>query len=210
MSIFEVLFIALGLSADAFAVAICLGLNMKNFNIKKAFIVGLYFGAFQALMPLIGYFAASLFADRIIKFDHWIAFALLLFLGGKMIYESFEKSKKGCPDRICPEEKCTDRACPLKARCKETSLKASEMLPFAIATSIDALAVGVSFAFLKIEIFSAVSMIGITTLILSMIAVKIGNISGGKLKGQAEFVGGLILVLIGIKILLEHLGIISF
>lgn len=210
MSLLEIILIAVGLSADAFAVAICMGLNMKKATLKKAVIVGLYFGLFQAIMPLIGYFVAKLFADKIIKFDHWIAFVLLLFLGAKMIIESIKKDKKACPDRKCPKEKCIDRECPNNAKGEETSLKFAKMVPFALATSIDALAVGVSFAFMKVEIFSAASIIGVITFLLSGLGVKVGNLFGAKLKGQAEIIGGIILILIGLKILFEHLGLISF
>lgn len=210
MSILEIIIIALGLSMDAFAVAICLGLKMRKATIKRALIVGLYFGVFQAVMPLIGYFIASLFAGKIISFDHWVAFALLLFLGVKMIAESFKKEKPGCGDRECPDGICTDRECPGKPENEEVSLKPKKMMPFALATSIDALAVGVSFAFLKVEIFSSASIIGVITLALSIAGVKIGNIFGKKIKSKAEFIGGVILILIGVKILLEHLGVISF
>lgn len=207
MNFIELFLIAFGLSMDAFAVSICSGLNMQKATLKKATIVGLYFGIFQALMPLIGYLLASQFADKIITFDHWIAFILLSIIGGKMVYESFSKPK--CSDRKCPPSSCTDRKCP-KTTKKETSLKPAQMLPLAIATSIDALAVGVSFAFLKIDIVPAVSFIGITTLILSMIGVKIGHVFGEKLQSKAELLGGLILILIGVKILLEHLGMLPF
>jgi len=183
MSLIELFLLAVGLSMDAFAVAVCNGLGMKRFSLKKAVTVGLYFGIFQALMPLIGYLAASFFAEMIIAYDHWIAFILLAVLGGKMIVGSLRS--KGCDD--CPDE-------------KDVSLKLSQMLPLAVATSIDALAVGVSFAFLEVEIIPAVSIIGITTLVLSIIGVKIGNVFGAKLKSKAEFAGGLILVLIGLKI----------
>ncbi len=210
MSLLEIFLIAIGLSADAFAVAICMGLNMKKATFKKAIIVGLYFGLFQAIMPLIGYFVATLFSEKIIKYDHWIAFALLLFLGGKMIVESLKKEKPTCPDRKCSKQKCSDRDCPTKTCGEETSLKFTKMLPFALATSIDALAIGVSFAFMKVEIFSSISIIGAITLLLSAIGVKLGNLFGAKIKGQAEIIGGIILVLIGVKILLEHLGVINF
>ena len=187
MNIFELFLIAIGLSMDAFAVAICNGLTLKKVTIKNSLIIGLYFGIFQALMPLIGYIVGSQFSDMIVNIDHWIAFILLGIIGGKMIMDSLEKD--------CSENE------------EETSLKFSKMLPLAIATSIDALAVGVSFAFLKVEIISSISLIGITTLVISMIGVKIGNVFGTKFKSKAEFVGGVILVLIGLKILLEHTGI---
>jgi len=207
MSFIELFFLAVGLSMDAFAVAACIGLTMNDFKVSKSFIVGLYFGIFQAVMPLIGYVAAKQFADKIVSYDHWIAFALLSFLGGKMIKDSFKK--EGCPDRKCPVETCCDRTCPggVKPDYKESSLGLSQMLPLAVATSIDALAVGVSFAFLRVNIVPAVSFIGLTTLVLSMIGVKIGNVFGTRFKSKAELVGGIILVLIGLKILLEHMNI---
>jgi len=205
MNFAEIIILAFGLSADAFAVAVCRGLNTAKTPFKKALIVGLYFGAFQAVMPVIGYYAASLFADKIISFDHWIAFALLVLLGVKMIIGSFKKD--GCPDRKCPAEKCGDRDCPQK---KEPSLKPKEMLPLALATSIDALAVGVSLAFLKTKIFPAIAVIGVVTLLMSMAGVMIGSAFGTKIKSKAEFIGGVILILIGIKILLEHYHVINF
>jgi len=210
MNLIELLLLAVALSMDTFAVGICAGLTMKKATIKKMLVMGLYFGIFQAVMPLIGYLAATLFADYIITYDHWITFALLCFLGGKMIAGSFKK--EGCPDRECPDDTCGDRSCPGGKRPDnaEASLKPAKMLPLAIATSIDALAVGVSFAFLKVSIAPAVLFIGATTLLLSMLGVKIGNVFGAKFKSKAEFVGGVILALIGLKILLEHLSIISF
>ena len=205
MSFIELFILAFGLSMDAFAVAICAGLGMKKITVRKALIVGLYFGVFQAGMPLIGYLVATLFADKIIAYDHWIAFALLGFLGVKMIWGSFKK--EGCSDRVCPDETCADRECPEK---KETSLNPAQMLPLAVATSIDALAVGVSLAFLQVSIVPAVSFIGVTTLVLSMAGVKIGNVFGMRFKSKAEFAGGVILILMGLNILLEHLGVINF
>lgn len=209
MNLLELFVLAVGLSMDAFAVAICTGLTMRKTTVKKATIVGLYFGIFQAVMPLIGYFVAIWFADSIIAYDHWVAFGLLGFLGTRMILESFEV--EGCPDRECPAGTCKDRECPGGKRPdnKEASLGPAEMLPLAVATSIDALAVGVSFAFLHVNIIQAVSFIGVTTFIFAVIGVYIGNIFGAKFKSKAELVGGIILVLIGLKILLEHLGIIA-
>jgi putative Mn2+ efflux pump MntP len=210
MSFIELFLLAVGLSMDAFAVAVCAGLTMLKLNIKKALVIGLYFGIFQAVMPLIGYHTATLFADKIITYDHWIAFALLCFLGGKMIVDSFKKD--GCSDRECPNEICPDRKCPggEKPNRRESSVKPAKMLPLALATSIDALAVGVSFAFLRVSIIPAVSFIGITTFALSLVGVKLGNVFGTRFKSKAELAGGIILVLIGMKILLEHLNIISF
>lgn len=189
MNLLELFLIAIGLSMDAFAVALCSGLTMPKVTIKKALIIGLYFGLFQAVMPLIGYLLGTQFAHKIITFDHWIAFALLCFIGGEMIVGSFKK--EGCVDRECPTEKCTDRECP-GGECpkkKEASLKPAEMLPLALATSIDALAVGVSFAFLDVNIVPAILSIGIITLTLSMLGVKIGNIFGVKFKSKAELAG---------------------
>ena len=220
MSFAELLIIAVGLSMDAFAVAACAGLTMPKVTLKKSLIVGLYFGVFQAAMPIIGFLLATKFADKITTFDHWIAFALLVIIGGKMVYESFEK--EGCPDRECPTSSqtdgtmtsgtCDDRECPggKKPDRSETSLSPKKMLPLAIATSIDALAVGVSFAFLKVQIIPSAVTIGITTLLLSMTGVKIGNLFGTRFKSKAELAGGIILVLMGVKILLEHMGIIAF
>ena len=164
---------------------------MRKVTIKKAGIVGLYFGLFQAGMPIIGYILGSQFSDKISSIDHWIAFILLSLIGISMIKESLEKEEKN---------EC-------KTEVEELSFKNMSVL--AVATSIDALAVGVTFAFLKVNIIPAVSFIGITTLVLSMIGVKIGNIFGVKYKSKAEMVGGIILILMGVKILLEHLGILG-
>jgi putative Mn2+ efflux pump MntP len=193
MSCIELTLLAIGLSMDAFAVAICAGLAMTDFTLKKSLIIGLYFGVFQTVMPLVGFMAATLFADMIISYDHWIAFILLCILGGKMIAGSFKKQEFS--DRKCGGDMHEN---------EEVSLKPAQMLPLALTTSIDALAVGVSFAFLRISIIPAVSFIGITTLVLSMCGVKIGNVFGAGFKSKAELTGGVILVLIGVKILLEH------
>ena len=182
MGIFELFFLALGLSADAFAVSICTGLAMRGFDKKKAAIVGIYFGFFQAGMPVIGYFAASLFADAIAAYAHWVAFALLGFIGGKMIIESIKKDSFSA----------------------EFSLMPKKMLPLAIATSIDALAVGVGLALIQVNIILAASLIGLTTLIISIAGVKVGSIFGIKFKNKARLAGGVILVLIGVRILTEH------
>jgi len=190
MTLLELFLIAVGLSMDAFAVAVCKGLSLKKPGIKNMLIVGAYFGIFQAGMPLIGYFLGSYLSDSIVAFDHWIAFVLLAIIGGKMIKESFEK-----------EECCG---------CTEEKLKVGDMLTLSVATSIDALAVGVTFAFLKVSIVPAVSFIGVVTFALSALGVKIGSIFGAKYKFKAELAGGVILILMGLKILLEHLGIISF
>lgn len=193
MTILELFIIALGLSMDAFAVAICKGLSMRKFKLSKAAVVGLYFGVFQAAMPLIGYFIGARFADKIEWIDHWIAFVLLAIIGGKMIKESFDK------------EDCGD-ACEVV----EAPLSFARMFPLALATSIDALIVGVTFAFLRVSIVPAVTFIGSITFVLSVAGVGIGNFFGARFKSKAELLGGVILVLMGLKILLEHLEIINF
>ena len=187
MSLGELFVLAIALSMDAFAVSICKGLSLKQMSWKKAGIAGLYFGGFQAGMPLIGYFLGVQFADMIESIDHWIAFALLAIIGINMIRESREES-----------ETLND------------SFDVKTMFLLAVATSIDALAVGVSFAFLSVDIVPAVSFIGIVTFEFSFVGIKIGNVFGTKYKSKAELTGGIILVLIGLKILLEHLGYFPF
>lgn len=189
MGIIELFLIAVGLSMDAFAVSVCKGLAMKKCTFGKAGIVGLWFGAFQAGMPLIGYLLGVQFKDFITSVDHWIAFVLLAFIGGNMVWEALSDN----------EEEGTN-----------ASLDMKTMFALAVATSIDALAVGVTFAFLRVNIIPAVSFIGITTFVISFAGVKIGNVFGVKYKNKAEIVGGIILILIGVKILLEHLGILKF
>ncbi|MCL2853269.1 MAG: manganese efflux pump MntP family protein [Defluviitaleaceae bacterium] len=201
MNFIEIFLISLGLSTDAFAVATCIGLTMKRFIIKKAVIVGLYFGFFQAGMPLIGYFAAMQFVEHIMQYNHWVVFFILSFIGVRMIWGSFKK--RNCPDRVCSDTPCTDRKCP--AGKQEISLKPAKMIPLAIATSIDALAVGMSLVLLEVRIVPAISIIGIITFVLSMIGMKIGNVFGSRFKSKAELAGGVILVLIGLRILLEGL-----
>lgn len=188
MGFFELLLIGIGLSMDAFAVAVCKGLKMQRLNVKQTAIIALFFGGFQALMPFMGWLLGVNFEKYITEFDHWIAFALLAFIGGKMVYESFKNDE----DEDCG---CFD-------------LK--ELFVLAIATSIDALAVGITFAFLKVNIGFAVGIIGVTTFILSSIGVFIGHKFGTVYKNKAELAGGIILILIGLKILLEHLGVINF
>lgn len=183
----ELLLIGVGLSMDAFAVSVCKGLSMTKFNKKQAVVIGLYFGGFQALMPLIGWALGIQFQKYITSIDHWIAFILLGLIGGNMMREA-------CGGE---EEEVAEKDKPLKHK---------EMFLLAIATSIDALAVGVTFAFLGTPIVEAIVIIGCTTLVLSVAGVAVGNFFGSKYKNKAEFAGGLILVLIGIKILLEHLG----
>jgi putative Mn2+ efflux pump MntP len=205
MSLLELFIIAVGLSMDAFAVAICKGLCMKKISLKKAGIVGLYFGLFQGGMPLVGYLLGVQFESKITSIDHWIAFVLLAFIGINMIRESIESKNEVAVD--CSIYENTDSSLQGK---NADPLAFKSMVVLAIATSIDALAVGVTFAFLKVTIVPAVSFIGIVTFTLSMIGVKIGHTFGSIYKSKAEFAGGLILILMGLKILLEHLGIFSF
>ena len=186
MGIIELFLIALALSMDAFAIAVCLGLRNKA-TMKNLLTVGIYFGAFHVVMPLIGYFAATAFADAIDSYDHWIAFALLSFIGIRMIIGSFN------------DEDHTDGG----------SLDHKLMLPLAVAMSIDALAVGISFAVIRIDILPAALMIGLVVLLLAMIGLKVGSVFGTKMSSKAELAGGIILIAIGTKILLEHLGIIA-
>ena len=184
MGIFDLIITAIALSMDAFAVSISKGLSTKNVKIKHGLTTGIYFGGFQMSMPLIGYLLGVRFADIIASVDHWIAFVLLGGIGINMIRESME------------EEESMDASFGFRA-----------MLPLAIATSIDALAVGVTFAFLSVSIAPAVALIGCTTFVLSLVGVAVGNFFGARYKKRAEMAGGIILVLMGCKILLEHLGI---
>ena len=185
MGIIELFILAVGLSMDAFAVSVCKGLSLGKIKIKHMCIAGLWFGGFQALMPLIGYLLGSNFSELVAKCDHWIAFVLLALIGGNMIKEALGK-----------EEDSMDNSMGFKA-----------MLLLAIATSIDALAVGVTFAFLDVPIVPAISFIGVVTFVLSAIGVKAGSLFGYKYKSKAELCGGIILILLGIKILLEGVGI---
>ena len=187
MSLIELFLIAVGLSMDAFAVSICKGLSVRKAEPRHSLIVGAYFGGFQALMPAIGYVLGRQFESLITSVDHWIAFVLLGIIGGNMIREAL----KG-------EQEELDGSFTFKA-----------MLPLAIATSIDALAMGVTFAFLQVQIVPAVLFIGVTTCVLSAVGLKVGNVFGAKYKSRAELFGGVVLVLMGIKILLEHLGILG-
>ena len=189
MNLWELLLIAVGLSMDAFAVSVCKGLATKEVKAKHFLLVGIWFGGFQALMPALGYLLGSAFQQYITTLDHWITFILLGLIGGNMIRESFSKE----------EDQAND------------SFSFRIMLLMAIATSIDALAVGITFALLPdVNIIAAVSFIGIITFVLSGIGLKIGNVFGARYKSKAELAGGLILVLMGIKILLEHLNVIHF
>ncbi len=187
MSLLSLFVLAVGLSMDAFAVSVCKGLALKKISLKEACLVGLWFGGFQAFMPLIGYILGSQFERYITSIDHWIAFGLLILLGLSMLKEAYSKEEETAND----------------------SLDVKTMFLLAVATSIDALAVGITFAFLQVAIVPAVSFIGIITFILSAIGVKIGNVFGSKYKSKAELAGGIILILIGTKILLEHLGILG-
>ncbi len=189
MGVTELFLIAVGLSMDAFAVSICKGLAMKQCTFKKAGIVGLYFGVFQALMPAAGYFLGVQFKEAITSVDHWIAFILLGIIGLNMVREAAK-----------PGEDCKEA---------DESVDFRTMLGLAVATSIDALAVGVTFAFLHVDIMPAVCFIGVITFTISIAGVKIGNIFGTKYQAKAELAGGAILILIGVKILLEHLGVLG-
>ena len=185
MGIWELFVLAVGLSMDAFAVSVCKGLSLGKIKWKHMCIAGLWFGGFQALMPLAGYFLGSLFDDNFTRYAHWIAFVLLVFIGGSMIKEAFGKEEINA------------------------SMNFQSMLLLAIATSIDALAVGVSFAFLQVEIIPAVSFIGVITFLFSAVGVKIGSIFGDKYRAKAEICGGVILILIGLKTLLDGIGILG-
>lgn len=201
MSLIELFILAVGLSMDAFAVSICKGLSLKKVSLKECAKVGLYFGGFQAGMPLIGFILGVQFKDYIVTIDHWIAFILLLFIGINMIRESMEK------DEMSPVTELSEVAADGD---EVNQLGFKDMIVLSIATSIDALAVGVTFAFLQVDIVPAVSFIGIVTFVLSSIGVKIGNVFGTKYKSKAEFAGGVILILMGVKILFEHLGFFPF
>ena len=190
MGFIELLLIGVGLAMDAFAVSICKGLNMRKMNYKQAGTIALYFGGFQAFMPFLGWSLGRHFEQYIVSIDHWVAFILLAFIGGNMIKEALGEDE----DEIC---------------CKEESLDYKELFMLAIATSIDALAVGVTFAFLRVSIAPAVTIIGITTFIISFVGVHIGHHFGSKYEKKAELAGGIILICIGLKILLEHLGILG-
>lgn len=194
MQLYITLFLmGVGLAMDAFAVSICKGLSMKKVKWQHATIIGLFFGGFQALMPFVGWLLGSQFEQYITKVDHWIAFGLLGIIGGKMLYEAIKGDE---------EEECS---CCNDINADKLDLK--ELFILAIATSIDALAVGITFAFLKYPVVKAVTVIGVVTFIISMAGVYIGNFFGSRFKKKAEIAGGIILVGIGIKILLEHLGI---
>ncbi|KJC64041.1 Putative Mn2+ efflux pump MntP [Agreia bicolorata] len=186
MALWSIFFVALGVSADAFAVALGKGLHMRRFNLRNALIIATAFGLFQAIMPVIGWFLGTQFASYITGIDHWIAFVLLALIGGKMLWEAFSN----------PDDKEVD-----------DRLKIRELLVLSVATSIDALAVGLSFAFLAISITETAVLIGVTTFVLTFAGIVIGHRAGLKFRRPAEIAGGLILILIGARILLEHLGV---
>lgn len=190
MNFIEIWLIGIGLSMDAFSVSVCKGLTTKKFSWRMALICGLWFGGFQALMPLFGYFLGAQFQELIESYDHWIAFGLLFLIGANMIREAVWGDKE--------------------ADESNGSLDFKTMLLLAIATSIDALAVGVSFACIQVNIWIAIALIGVTTFLFSVLGVKIGNVFGSKYEKSAGIIGGIILILIGLKILLEHLGILTF
>ena len=189
MSLLELFLIGIGLSMDAFAVAICQGLSMSKLNLRRGAVIALFFGGFQALMPLAGWLLASRFAASTQGIDHWVAFVLLLMIGGSMLREALGEQEE------------TDAAC-----ASEEKLDLRQLLAMAVATSIDALAVGVTFAFLDVAIVPAVSLIGCTTFCISLAGFAIGNFFGSRYEKRAEAVGGIILILLGVKILAEHMG----
>ena len=186
MKVWELFVIAVGLSMDAFAVSICKGLAAKNVRREQPVIAGLYFGGFQALMPLAGYLLGSRFQSMIQRVDHWIAFVLLALIGANMVRES-----QGEAEHL------------------DDSFTPGTMLPLAVATSIDALAVGVTFAFLNVRIIPAAALIGVTTFALSAIGMRLGNVFGARYQARAELAGGIVLILMGVKIILEHTGILG-
>lgn len=191
MGFIELLLVGVGLSMDAFAVSICKGLCMKRMNMRQAVVIALFFGGFQALMPLVGWALGTQFEQFITPVDHWIAFVLLAIIGGKMLWDSFHGDDE---DLSCPSD---------------GKLDIRELIMLAIATSIDALAVGITFAFLSVDIVPAVALIGITTFALSFVGVAVGHRFGTRYEKAATITGGIVLILIGLKILLEHLGFIT-
>jgi len=197
MGILEIFLTGVGLSMDAFAAAVCKGLGMRRLSVRHALVIALFFGGFQALMPLIGWVLGSQFEQFITPIDHWIAFALLAFIGGKMLWDAFHE--EGEDDCACG---CGEDGCPVEAK-----LDLREVAMLAVATSIDALAVGITMAFLRVDIALAVALIGVTTFVLSFAGVVAGNKFGARYEKPATITGGVVLILIGLKILLEHLGI---
>lgn len=194
MGIVELALIGVGLSMDAFAVSVCKGLGMKRLNMRQAFVIVLFFGGFQALMPVIGWALGTGFQALITPIDHWIAFALLAFIGGKMLWDAFRGDEDEGENALADE----------------ASLDLKELTMLAVATSIDALAVGITFAFLQVDIVPAVALIGVITFALSFGGVTIGHFFGARFEKPATIVGGVVLILIGLKILLEHLGVLAF
>ena len=193
MGFVELFLIAVSLSMDAFAVSVCKGLCMKRLDVRQAVVIALFFGGFQALMPLAGWALGTQFEALITPVDHWIAFVLLGIIGSKMLWDAFHEDD--------PE----DLACPTDGK-----LDLRELVMRAFATSIDALAVGITFAFLRVDIAVSVGLIGVTTFVLSIVGVAVGHRFGAKYEKPATIVGGIVLILIGLKILLEHLGLIAF
>ena len=191
MGFVELFLIGIGLSMDAFAVSICKGLSVQHLRVRHMLLAGLYFGAFQALMPLLGWLLGTSFSRYIQAFDHWIAFVLLAFIGGKMLWDVFHEKEESAAEK------------------SDAKLDHKELFMLAIATSIDALAVGIAFACLDVQIWSSVSIIGCVTLVLSFCGVWIGNRFGNRFEKKAEIAGGVVLILIGVKILLEHLGFVG-
>ncbi len=197
MGFIEIFLTGIGLSMDAFAVSICRGLQMRRrINVKHMLIIAAFFGGFQALMPAIGYLLGSQFKDYIVAIDHWIAFGLLAFIGGKMIY-----------DVICDMREEQDGCGCCGAQAEEEHLDVRQLALMAVATSIDALAVGITFAFLEVNLLLAIAVIGVTTFALCALGVVVGHKFGSRFKNKASLAGGIVLILIGTKILLEHLGI---
>ena len=192
MGLLELFLIAVGLSMDAFAVSVCKGLGMHRVNYAHALVIALFFGVFQGLMPVIGWLVGSAFAVYVTAVDHWIAFALLAFVGGKMLWDAFHDEGEE------EDETVTHK------------LNLRELFMLAIATSIDALAVGISFSFLQIDIVAAALIIGCTTFVLSLVGVVVGNRFGARFEKPSQIAGGVVLIAIGLKILLEHLGLIAF
>ena len=192
MGFVELFLVAVGLSMDAFAVSVCKGLCMKRLDVRQGVVIALFFGGFQALMPLAGWALGTQFEQYITPVDHWIAFVLLAFIGGKMLWDAF----RGGEDEL---------SCPADGK-----LDLRELVMLSVATSIDALAVGITFAFLRVDIVSSVALIGATTFVLSLAGVAVGHRFGARYEKAATVVGGVVLILIGAKILLEHLGAIAF
>ena len=191
MHLYQIFIIALGLSMDAFAAALCKGLAMSKKNLKIALLIAVFFGGFQALMPLLGWLLGFRFATHIEAYDHWIAFGILTILGGKMLFEAIKNRNKGCP---------------VYSNKKEVYKR--ELFQLGIATSIDAFAIGLTFAFFEVAILPAIAIIGLVTFAISLLAVYVGNYFGEKLKTKAEIFGGLVLIGIGLKILIEHLFVV--